>query len=331
LYSQRNKLQSIPPLVLDERFYRDTFVDGSRLFIGTDGILAVPLSVDPLVMYWNKNIFANAGIPSVPRRWTDLNTLGPSLIQKNDTSNVTRAMISFGEYQNVNNAKAIISTLFFQSRNPITNKSPLNGAIVSTLDGGNFASPLRSSESIINYYTSFANPTNPLYSWNKSMPMSQDAFLAGTLALYFGFASEYGRLQDKNPNLNFDVALMPQDTDALSATYGKFTAFAITRQTRNFNDALAVIGKLTSKESVKIWSDMTFLPPVRRDLLAESQPNAYNVVFNTAAIQSVSWYDPNTKQTDIIFREMIESVTSGRKKIIDALSEANQRIEILLR
>jgi ABC-type glycerol-3-phosphate transport system substrate-binding protein len=331
LYAQRNKLQPIPFDIYNERLYRDTFIDGARQFISPEGILGVPLSIDPLIMYWNRNIFSGSGVATVPRKWSELPALAPKLIQKTDTSDIVRAMVPFGEYENVTNAKAILSTLFLQSRNPITARSVELNAVVSTLGGSNYNQATRAPESVVDFYTSFANPSAPTYTWNKSLPSSQDAFLAGGLAMYFGFASEYTRLQEKNPNLSFDVALVPQDSDTLSTNYGKITAFAITKQTKNFNGALGVISKLTEKESIKIWSDITLLPPVRRDLLAEVQPNAYTTVFNQAALQSQTWSDPNTKQSDLIFKEMIESITSGRKKITEALSEASMKLEVLLR
>ncbi|MCD5396682.1 MAG: hypothetical protein LRZ98_00730 [Candidatus Pacebacteria bacterium] len=41
------------------------------------------------------------------------------------------------------------------------------------------------------------------------MPNSRDVFLSGKLATYFGFSSELRGLRLKNPNLNFDIAMVP--------------------------------------------------------------------------------------------------------------------------
>ncbi len=330
LYAQRNKLQPIPFTMFDERTFRSTFIDGARHFVAPDGILGVPLSVNPLVMYWNKNIFAGAGVAQVPRTWADLATVGPSLIVRTDASSITRAMVPMGEYTNITNAKGVLATLFFQSGNPITSRNADNGAIFSTLDG-NGTRAVSSPESVVDYYTSFANPSKALYTWNRSLPTSEDAFLAGNLAMYFGYASELNRLQDKNPNLNFDVALMPQFAEGIPVTYGKMTAFSIVRQSRNQAGAIAVISRLTDRNSIQMWSDLTSLPAVRTDILSQPATNAYMSVFNRAAIQSQTWFDPNSAETDRIFAEMIESVTSGRKKITDSISEARQRLERLLR
>lgn len=330
LYAQRNKLQPIPFSVLSERAYIDTFIDGAKIFIDEKGILGVPFSVDPLVMYYNRDIFANAGVAKAPTTWAEMGDMGPSIIQRTDTSTIIRALAPLGEYENVNNAKEIITTLLFQAGNPITVKNKSTNTVFSVLDnsGNKITSP---AEAIINFYTSFADPLKQLYTWNRSLPNSRDAFLAGKLALYFGYSSELQKLQDKNPNLNFDVALMPKDPEGLSLTYGKITAFSIVKSTKNFNGTLAVISKMTDKKSAQVLEDITKLPSARRDILINRAPDAYLDVFNKATIQSATWYDPNPTKSNIIFKDMIESITSGRKKMGDAVTDARIQIDRLLK
>jgi ABC-type glycerol-3-phosphate transport system substrate-binding protein len=53
LYSQRNKLQPIPYTIFPQRDYLNTFIDGASIFVAKDGVLGIPLSIDPMVMYYN--------------------------------------------------------------------------------------------------------------------------------------------------------------------------------------------------------------------------------------------------------------------------------------
>lgn len=330
LYAQRNKLQPIPFATYNERDYLNTFIDGAQHFIGRDGILGVPLSVDPMVMYFNKNILASASISRAPLTWSEVEQMAPSVIQKTDTSTIVRALVPFGEYANVTNAKEILATLMFQHGNPITALNKTTDTVVSTLEqqGVEISSP---ADKAVSLYTSFANPSKQIYTWNRSMPASLDTFLSGDLALYFGHASELFTIQNKNPNLNFDVTVIPTLEGGIPATYGKITAFSITKRTKNFAGALGVIAYMTSNPSIAHWSSISSLPPVRRDLLASPATDAYMTVFQRAAIQSRTWFDPNTQQSDAIFRDMIEFITSGRKKSSDAISEARQRLDRLLK
>lgn len=333
LYSQKNKLQAIPFTTFPQRDYLDTFIDGASIFVSKDGIMGVPLSVDPMVMYYNKNILARSAISRPPQTWTEMNQIAPSIIQRTDTSNVTQALVPFGEYSNVKNAKEILASLFFQSGNNITEKNPQTDEVFSIIDKDLDKSADENSPiaSVLDFYTSFANPSKPLYTWNRSLPNSQDAFLGGNLAFYFGYASELQRLQDKNPNLNFDVAQFPQEKGGIPNVYGKMTAFAIVKNTKNFAGALGVISKLTEKDSIIIWRDLYNLPPVRKDLLAAPAADPYMTVFYRSAIQTKSWYDPNPAGSDLVFKDMIESITSGKDKLSNAVGDAKLKLDRLLK
>lgn len=333
LYSQKNKLQPIPFTMYTERDYLNTFIDGANLFVSKDGLLGIPLSVDPMVMYWNKNILAANGVSRPPVSWQEMAQIGPVLIKRTDTSNITQALVPFGEYTNVNNAKEILATLFFQTGNTITEQNKLTGEVYSVIDrdldkGDESTAGIAS---VIDFYTSFVNPSKALYTWNRSLPNSIDAFIGGNLAFYFGYASEISKIQDKNPNLNFDVAQIPQEVGGVPQVYGKMTAFAIVKRSKNPTGALGVISKLTEKASVELWRDVANLPPIRRDLLSESAKDAYMTVFYRSAIQSRSWYDPNPRESDAVFRDMIGSVTSGRDKVSNAVGDAKLKLDRLLK
>lgn len=336
LYKERNKLQPIPFKTYPERDFLNTFIDGAKLFDTKDGLLGIPVSIDPIVMYWNKNIFAGAGVPRAPITWAEVSTIGPAIIKKTDTSTITTSLIPFGEVSNVHNAKNILATLLFQAGNPIAEKDTATGDIHSVIDAADRTDTTSSktpAESVVDFYTSFANPSKALYTWNLSLPDSLDYFLAGKLALYFGLASELTAIQNKNPNLNYDVALVPQNVagsaSSVPVTYGKMTALAVVKQTKNVAGAVGVISNLTTADSITQWSTLLSLPPVRRDLLLEQPKDAYMAVFNKAAIQSQSWYDPDPEATDKIFQDMIESVTTGKREISDSITDARQKLERL--
>ncbi|MBP6974930.1 MAG: extracellular solute-binding protein [Candidatus Pacebacteria bacterium] len=354
LYSQKNKLQPIPFTVFLERDYRSTFIDSASIFISKDGILGVPLSIDPMVMYYNKNILARNAISRPPKSWKEMIQIAPAIIQRTDTSTIVQALVPFGEYSNVKNAKEILATLFFQTGNSITEQNLTTGEVYSVIDrdldtrnqddvqggtlgtasngaSGDTQGGTAATESVLDFYTSFANPSKSIYSWNRSLPNSENAFLSGDLTFYFGYASEIQSLRDKNPNLNFDVAQIPEEVNGTPNVYGKMTAFAIVKNSKNFAGALGVISKLTEKSSIELWRDVYNLPPVRRDLLAEPAKDAYMTVFYRSAIQSKSWYDPSPAESDAVFRDMIESITSGREKMSNAVGDAKLKLDRLLK
>ncbi|MFA6338731.1 MAG: extracellular solute-binding protein [Candidatus Paceibacterota bacterium] len=324
----QDKIMTIPSDSYSFREYKDTFFDGGEIFLNSEGSIALPFIVDPLVMYWNKTLFSNAGITEPPKIWDELSNLSGKLTNKNSDLVISQSAVALGEFKNITNAKDILSLLILQAGNPITVLDNM-GQLTSVLNS-NFKYTVSPAVAALNFYTQFADPSRNIYSWNKSLPSSQDAFVGGKLAIYFGYASELNTIREKNPNLDFDVASIPQVRDAKTKlTYGKIQGLAILKSSKktadDFNEILILVGK-----SMQQVVGNTGLPPVRRDLLGVKPSDPYLSVFYDSAIISKAWLDPNPQETSAIFQNMVESITSGKQVSSDAVDEASQAINILL-
>src|SRR5665811_391555 len=69
LYKNRNRFLVIPYTSYSQRTFKDTFTQETEMFLSPSGVTALPLFVDPLVLYWNRDIFANALVASPPKYW----------------------------------------------------------------------------------------------------------------------------------------------------------------------------------------------------------------------------------------------------------------------
>lgn len=307
------------------RSYKNSFVEGSEIFTLSNGIYALPFAVDPLVMYWNRDIFSSNNIAEPPTTWEQLrNDTVPTLSKINNNRSLLASAISFGEYGNVRNAKEIMSMLFLQSGDPIVSEST-NGYRVNleTVAGEDKTS----ATTILSFYTQFSDPSSSLYSWNRSLPEDRSHFLSGDLALYFGFGSELTELEDANPNLNFDMALVPQGQSAtILRDFGRFYGFAIPTRVQDTNASYVVASVLTSPEIGKILAEGLEMAPVTREVLAQSEPDQYQVIRNQSALISHAWLEPDYDTTEQAFQEMIEDVTSGRLGTGQSLSKARNRL-----
>ncbi len=328
LLQQKNKIFPIPYATYPQRQFLDTYVESAEVFLAPEGILAMPIAVDPMVMYWNRTLFSSKGLASPPKTWADFVTLAPQFNEKNKAENLTRTLVALGESVNVRNFKDIISTLLLQAGTPIVAYD--GNRLKSYLDDNfNYATP--PAEAILRFYTEFSNPSLPHFSWNKSFRDSRDMFLQGDLGVYFGFASELTEIRARNPNLNFDVAKIPQIKDSkTNLTFARTYAVIVPRTSRNLNAALFASQVLGSKQAFETLSRYTVLPSVRRDLLSVVQSDPYKSVFSTSAIMSKNWRDPASDETRIIFADMIEAVISGRERLNGAVSRANSELESLL-
>ncbi len=323
-----NKIYPIPYASLPELTFKNTFIQEGELYLTTSGALALPFSVDPLVMYWNRDIFNNAGVTKPPVTWSEILNLIPKMTRVDSQKNVLASTVALGEFRNVQNAKEILSALIMQSGSPIVTVE--NGAFKSTLKE---TYGLKNSPAYLalQYFTNFSNPVKAEYSWNRSLTNSQTAFTNGDLALYFGLASEYLTLKNKNPNLNFGVALLPQITGTrVYNTYGQILGFSILRTTPDPAGAYTILGALTSAAAFPYWSNVFNVSSARRDILNVVDNSAVKTIFNQSAIISKGWLDPNKSATNAIFQSMVESFTTGRMTLDGAINSASDQLDNLL-
>lgn len=214
-----------------------------------------------------------------------------------------------------------------QAGTPVTIWS---GEKVQSVFSSSFNTPITPAEAAVSFFAEFGNPSKPSYSWNTSLPNSTIYFLGDDLALYFGFGSEAGILQIKNPNLNFDIAPVPTSREGGGSSYAKFNALAITKSSGSKSAAFAVISVLSGAPAAQVWTETLDLPPARRDLLSKKQTDAFKAVFYDSAIRGKAWLDPGPAESDAIFRRMIESILSGRARIGEAINKAQDELTSLL-
>ncbi len=323
-----DKVTPIPFESLSLRDFKNTYIPQAELYIVPKGTLALPFSIDPLVMYWNRDIFTNAGIATYPVYWDEFSALAKKINQKDTNSNIRRSVIALGEYSNVSHAREILSTLIFQAGNPITRIG--SDGLESTLGEGSFSGTALTTKAL-NFYTQFSNPALPEYSWNRSLPLSKNWFLSGSLATYIGFASEIFDLRSKNSNLNFDVAPLPQARQGSNRiTYGSMYGLSIVRSTPNPSVVYTILKAITSPEALNVLNKASYLPPVRRDMLVGDSTDPYQSIFYDSALISRGWFDMNISKTNGIFQNLVESVTSGRSDVYSAIQTAHQELNIEL-
>ncbi len=325
-----DKTIRIPYANFSKRAFQDAFIEEGELYLTNEGSVGIPFVVDPLVMYWNRDLFSTAGVSKPPQYWDEFLTLAPRLTTRTPSNTITRSAVALGEYANIPNAKELISALFMQAGTPIVATLP-DGMLRSVL-ADKFDLPLPPAESSMNFYTEFSNPSKAAYSWNRALPNARDAFAAGDLAMYFGFASELPVIRNANANLNFAVAIIPQVRDNKTAsTFGRLYAFAVSKSAVNVQGAANAALALSGDVALSKFIVYSVLPPVSRTLLGQTPPESYQGVFYQSALIARGWLDPDPTKTNNIFKTMVEDITSGRERLGEAVSSASGELESALR
>jgi len=231
------ELRTTPSLSL--KALKDNFVDVvSYDVILDDGLIyGLPLSVDTLALYYNRDLFNNAGISQIPQYWNREFLQDIKKLTKQDSKgSIIQAGVALGSGENINRFSDILSALMLQ-----------NGAVM--LEDGQIKFnnlPLTNKESNYNpglealrFYTDFANPTKESYSWNKELPNSLEMFMSGNLAIMFSYSYDLQTIKTQAPKLNFSVAKLPQieGTPPTNINFANYWVESVSKKSPYQNEA----------------------------------------------------------------------------------------------
>jgi multiple sugar transport system substrate-binding protein len=336
IVNNQSKLYTIPYQSLTQSTFRATYAQEGELFMLPQGTIALPLTIDPLVLYYNRDLLEAAGITQPPTSWNQLVSEIPLLTKTDSNNNIVQSGIPFGIYGNLNNARAILSMFFLQAGDPIVTTQggqflPVLSQASTATAGNQSASP---AEAVVNFFTQFVDPTKSTYTWNRSFQNARQEFINGELAFYIDYASELPLIATQNPNLNFDVAKVPQANDTgAQVTFGNVAGVAIVKATKNMTTAFTVMSDLTGSdfESQLVTALLPVAPvaPARRDLLTTPPQVLFGPVLYNSAVIARGWYDPGESQTDPIFNDMIDSVVRGASDVGQAVGDAQNSLMVV--
>lgn len=341
-FKDRAELAVIPETAVSRSQFTSTFIQAADPFFSAQGALAIPLITDPLVLYWNKDLLATGGVSRPPAYWDQLLSIAPKVSVVDSSGTISKSTISFGEFRNVDHAKDVLVTLIMQAGGSVTGLDTA-GRLQSTLVPKS-GSDAGASQSALAFFTEFADPSKADYSWNRALPEAAQAFAAGDLALYVGYASEANSIARSNPNLSFGMAALPQVRSATTMiTYGSVWGLAAARAGKNPSAAITAAAALATSANSQLFSTALGYPSARRDVLSSAATKSIPGQLASAddlckgvdpvicsAQVSRAWIDPDPEATDSIFQAMIEQTTSGAALAGQALQRADQQLTQLL-
>lgn len=305
---------------------QNLYIDGASIFAMSDGLYAYPIAVDPLMIYWNKDIIATEGFLGAPVTWEEfVNTMFPKLIKRDFSRTIERGVIAMGEYSNVRNAFGVISALMIQGGTEGVIEDKFNGYSIKIRSSVSGDDPLMAAA---DFYTRFSKPSNALYSWNRSFEEDRSEFVAGNLAFYFGYGSEALLLEKLNPNLSFGIAEIPQGEAAtVRRTYAKFYGLSTLRSSDNQAGAAKVMFSLGGPSIAPKIAVSCSMVPAHRSAVLTGSNDVYGRITYQSTLIARGWLNPKLSGADEAFRIMTEDINENRRKISGAVGDTVNRIE----
>lgn len=313
------------------RNYQDTFVQTAvdELTVQSK-IYAVPLSVDTLALYYNKDYLDSAGVTQPPQTWAEFLTTTEKLTQIKEGI-IARSGAAIGTSTNINRSTDILELIMMQNGTKMIDDSHKQ----IMFDSGSVASSDTDAgpgQIAVTFYIDFANAQKEAYTWNLNQHYSIDAFVAGETAMMFNYSFRQKTVEKKSPNLNYGIAPMPQiDTNSNKINYPNYWAEAVSNKTKYPHQSWQFVEYLADKDNMKSYYESTLQPPSRRDLIAELTNDPIQGIFGEQALSARSWWKPDNRQTEIIFAKMVESINLGKNTVSEALNIAQQSAQQLIK
>ena len=291
-----------------------------------DKIMAVPMSVDTLAMYVNKDLLNAAGIPTVPDTWTNFQATMKRLLKVDADNNILQSGTAMGTSNNVERATDILSVIMMQ-----------NGAVMTAEDGS--PSYARMPEALgatrdqtpaaqaLRFYLDFANPDKDIYSWNSTMPDSLNAFVQGRVAFFFGYAYHLPTIKALAPKLNLTIAKLPQIEGNPVVNYANYWAWTVSKNSKNTETAWNFLNYLIQQDNEQKYLDAAKRPAAHKALIEKQLESEDMGVFASQILTSRSWYrgaDPTTMES--AFSSMIDEGAKASDEQLQSIINRSQEV-----
>lgn len=286
-----------------------------------DRVFGLPLSVDTLALYYNKDLFDAAGLAQAPETWEDFQDAVIALTQYADDGSVLQSGASLGTVENVDRAADILQALMLQNG---TNMIDDRGRIAFNAIPADAADGVFPGLDAVRFFTDFANPVKETYTWNAEMPDNVDAFASGQTAMILGYSYHLPIIQASSPTIDIGVAMLPQiGSGAKEVNFANYWIEVVSKDTENPDEAWDFLAFATAEENVMSYLNETQKPTALRALIDEQIENETFSPFVSQILTAESWYHgTDAKAMEAAFETLATEVLSGNREAEDAINDA---------
>lgn len=287
-------------------------------------IWGLPLGVDVMALFYNKDLLNAAGIAEPPKTWNEFQTdvaankTKLTLVGSGDV--IIQSGGAIGTAHNVERAVDILSLLMMQDGVPIVND---NGTAT-------FATPNENRDVLgaeaLRFYTDFANPFREVYTWNNKQPGSFEAFVTGKTAFFFGYTYHIPLIKAANPKLKYAVTPMPQIENGRTVNFANYWVETVAKASPNQNWAWDFIQFAAKADQVKTYLAASGKPTALRALITPELDDEALSPFASELLTAKSWYKgKNAAVAEGAFLDLIDASLAGAE-ITKALNDAQNKV-----
>jgi len=195
-----------------ESFEKDFLPVVNDVVLEDDKLYGIPIDIETLGLFYNEDLFEEKRIRKPPATWQEFVSIARSLTKRKN-GEIVQAGAAIGTSTNVDYAQDILLAIMLQNGTEITSPD-LKSATFHTTANTASGQALYTGRQALEFYTDFASTKKNHYSWNKKQEQAWLAFANDKVGMMFDYYSRREDLLNRNPELDYNFAVLPQIKDA---------------------------------------------------------------------------------------------------------------------
>jgi len=291
-----------------------------------NSIYGLPLSVDTMALFYNKELLNAAGIAEPAKDWQTFQEHVKKLTKQAPDGSISIAGAAIGSAENIERSTDIVSVLMMQNGAKMTDDSGrATFNLIPTELSGRTMPP---GTEALTFYTDFASPQKEVYTWNEAMQNSLDAFVQGRVAYFFGYSYHIPTINAQAPKLQYGISKLPQISGNQEINFANYWVEVASKKTKYPDEVWDFIEYVSSAGNVEKYLDKTKKPTALRGLIQKQSENADLYTFVSQLLTAKSWYKgKNATSAETAIKEMIKDVVSGARTITEAIDFAIKKVD----
>jgi len=251
------------------------------------GIYGLPLSLDVMALYYNKDLLDGVGIAEPPKTWDEFQDAVKKITKVDSkTDEIIQSGAALGVANNISGADDLLYILFEQSGLSFVSDS--GRAVFNYIPRDSSDSP--PSVNVIDFFTDFANSDRDTYSWNSNQQNALDKFARGSLAFFFGYSYHLPQIKARGPQLNLEIIPMLQLNPDKQVNVANYWIQSVLKKSKNKEEAWAVVNYLANTDANNKYLQATKRPTARRANIVYQKDDEDLGPFISQVLTAKNWY-----------------------------------------
>ena len=253
-------------------------------------IYGLPLAIDTIVMYYNRDLLNRGNIPQPATDWTTFKDHVSSLALVDRSGRFIQYGTALGETNNLPLAFELLSILMMQNGTLMINDTNSRAMFDQPITGS--GQDYLPGEDALRFFSDFSNPTKEVYTWSEDEPKPLDAFIDGRLVYYFGYLSDLKIIRNQAPRLNFSISTFPQIADTTQQVYyADYNIEAVAAKTKFPNEAWDLVNFATTRpDEARKYLKATGRTTALRNLVEEQKADFDLIAAASQLLPARTWY-----------------------------------------